>query len=78
MIEQAKDSGKPANIIEKMVEGRISKFFSDITLLDQIWVIDGESKVSKIIKDTEKELNCNIKINELFNSDQTWAKYLES
>jgi len=64
LIEQAKDSGKPANIIEKMVEGRISKFFSDITLLDQIWVIDGESKVSKIIKDVEKELNCNIKINE--------------
>jgi len=64
LIEQAKDSGKSDNIIEKMVEGRISKFFSDITLLDQIWVIDGERKVSKIIKDTEKELNCNIKINE--------------
>jgi len=64
LIDQARDSGKPDNIIEKMVEGRISKFFSDITLLDQIWVIDGESKVSKIIKDTENELNCNIKINE--------------
>jgi len=64
LIEQAKDSGKSDNIIEKMVEGRISKFFSDITLLDQIWVIDGESKVSKIIKDAEKRLNCNIKINE--------------
>ena len=43
-----------------MVEGRISKFFSEITLLDQTWVIDGESKVSKIVKDFEKELSCNI------------------
>ena len=45
LVEQAKDSGKPDNIIEKMVDGRISKFFSEITLLDQTWVIDGESKV---------------------------------
>ena len=62
LVEQAKDSGKPDNIIEKMVDGRISKFFSEITLLDQTWVIDGESKVSKIIKDLEKDLSCNIRI----------------
>jgi len=60
LIEQAKDSGKPDNIIEKMVEGRISKFFSEITLLEQTWVIDGESKVSKIINDLEKDLSCKI------------------
>ena len=62
LVEQAKDSGKPDNIIEKMVDGRISKFFSEITLLDQTWVIDGESKVSKIIQDLEKDLSCNILI----------------
>ena len=62
LVEQAKDSGKPDNIIQKMVDGRISKFFSEITLLDQTWVIDGESKVSKIIKDLEKDLSCNILI----------------
>ena len=60
LIEQARESGKPDNIIEKMVEGRISKFFSEITLMDQIWVIDGESKVFKIISDAEKDLSCNI------------------
>jgi len=60
LTEQAKDSGKPSNIIEKIVEGRISKFFSEITLLDQTWVIDGESKVSKIIETIEKEMSCNI------------------
>ncbi len=62
LIEQAKDSGKPDNIIEKMVEGRISKFFSEITLLDQIWVMDGETKVSKVIENIEKEISCNIVI----------------
>ena len=62
LTEQAKDSGKPINIIDKMVEGRISKFFSEITLLDQTWVIDGESKVSKIIEIIEKEMSCNIVI----------------
>ena len=62
LTEQAKNSGKPDNIIEKMVEGRISKFFSEITLLDQTWVIDGESKVSQIIESIEKEMSCNIVI----------------
>ena len=64
LIEQAKSSGKAEDIIEKMVDGRIKKFFSEITLLDQTWVMDGESKVSKIIESMEKELNCNIKIKE--------------
>jgi len=64
LIEQAKSSGKAEDIIEKMVDGRIKKFFSEITLLDQTWVMDGESKVSKIIESMEKELNCNIKIRE--------------
>ena len=45
-----------------MVEGRIKKFFSEITLLDQTWVLDGESKVSKIILDKEKELACKITV----------------
>ena len=62
LTEQAKNSGKPDNIIEKMVEGRISKFFSEITLLDQTWVMDGESKVSQIIESIEKEMSCNIVI----------------
>jgi len=64
LIEQAKSSGKPDNIIEKMVEGRIKKFFSEITLLDQTWVMDGESKVLNIIEEKKKELSCNISIKE--------------
>ena len=60
--EQAKTSGKPDEIIDKMVEGRMSKFYSEIVLLEQLWVIDGESKVSKAIKNFESTHDCNFEI----------------
>ena len=50
LIEQAKESGKPQEIAEKMVEGRLRKYYQDVVLLEQIFVIDGESKVSEVIK----------------------------
>jgi elongation factor Ts len=59
--DQAKASGKPDNIIEKMVEGRIRKFFEEVVLLEQIFVIDNKSKVSEIVKklshDIKQELH---------------------
>ena len=48
--EQAKQSGKPANIIEKMIEGRIAKFLNEITLLGQPFVKDPETTVEKLLK----------------------------
>ena len=50
LIEQAKESGKPQEIAEKMVEGRLRKYYQEVVLLEQIFVIDGESKVSEVIK----------------------------
>ncbi|MEN3165934.1 translation elongation factor Ts [Gluconobacter sp. OJB] len=50
LIEQARESGKPEAIIEKMVEGRIRKFYEEVVLLEQVWVLDGESRVSKIVE----------------------------
>jgi elongation factor Ts len=47
---QAAQSGKPANIIEKMVEGRINKFLAEITLLGQPFVKDPDSSVEKLLK----------------------------
>ena len=47
---QAAQSGKPANIIEKMVEGRIAKFLGEITLLGQPFVKDPDSTVEKLLK----------------------------
>ena len=50
LSEQARDSGKPDNIIEKMVEGRIRKYYEEVVLLEQVWVHDGESRVRAVVK----------------------------
>ena len=49
LIEQARESGKPENIIEKMVEGRMRKFYEENALLDQTFVVDGESRVGDVL-----------------------------
>ena len=53
--EQARESGKPAEIVEKMVEGRIRKFYEEACLVDQTFVIDGDSKVSSAIEAAGRE-----------------------
>jgi elongation factor Ts len=50
LSEQARSSGKPEAIIEKMVEGRIRKYYEEVVLLEQIWVHDGESRVRAVVK----------------------------
>ncbi len=50
LSEQARDSGKPEVIIEKMVEGRLRKYFEEICLVDQTFVIDGETRVGKLLE----------------------------
>jgi elongation factor Ts len=60
--EQAKASGKPDNVIEKMVEGRIVKFYEQVVLLEQIFVLDGKTKVSQVIKDAEKDIGAPVKL----------------
>ncbi|MEO6395938.1 MAG: translation elongation factor Ts [Devosia sp.] len=60
--EQAKESGKPAEVIAKMVEGRVRKFYEESTLLAQVFVIDGESKVADVVKAAEKDAGAPIKV----------------
>ncbi len=50
LSEQARASGKPEAIIEKMVEGRIRKYYEEVVLLEQVWVHDGESRVRAVVK----------------------------
>ena len=59
LFDQAKSSGKPEKIINQMVMGRISKFYNEIVLMEQTWVMDGETKLSKIIKNFENDKKCN-------------------
>jgi elongation factor Ts len=60
--EQAKASGKPDKVIEQMVEGRLRKFYEETVLMEQIFVIDNETKVAKIIDAAAKELGTPVKI----------------
>lgn len=50
LIEQAREAGKPENIIEKMVEGRLRKYYEQVCLLEQVYVVDGENKVRDVVK----------------------------
>ncbi len=50
LTEQALASGKPPAVIEKMVEGRIRKYYEEVVLLEQVWVHDGESRVKEVVK----------------------------
>ncbi|MEM9206165.1 MAG: translation elongation factor Ts [Pseudomonadota bacterium] len=62
LAEQARESGKPENIIEKMVEGRMRKYFEEVVLLEQTFVIDGERTVGQALKDAEKDVGAPISL----------------
>ena len=53
---QAQESGKPADIVEKMVEGRLKKFIKEITLLGQPFVKDPEKSIEKILKSSDAKV----------------------
>ena len=61
--DQAKESGKPENIINKRVEGRIEKFYSESCLLEQHYIKDSERKVSDLLTEAVSTLGENIVIN---------------
>lgn len=62
LTEQARASGKPEAVIEKMIDGRIRKFYAEITLLEQAFVMDGKTPVKQALKDAEKEIGGATKI----------------
>ena len=64
LIEQAKSSGKPQGIAEKIVEGRLRKFYEEVVLLEQTFVIDGENKVGKVIETASKDAGTDIVISQ--------------
>ncbi len=56
LSEQARASGKPEEIVEKMVEGRLRKFYEEVVFSEQTYVIDGETKISKVVEAAAKEV----------------------
>lgn len=61
-FEQSRASGKPDNIIEKMVDGRIRKFYEEAVLLEQVFVIDGKTKIREVLENAAKEMNATIEL----------------
>ena len=62
--EQARATGKPENIIEKMVEGRIKKYYDEVVLEEQAYIMDPDKKVKDVIAEAAKELGTDIKLTE--------------
>ena len=62
LIAEAKESGKPDNIIEKMIEGRIRKFYQEVVLLAQTFVIDGENTVEQAVKKAEGDIGAPVSV----------------
>ena len=61
--EQLKSSGKPDDIIEKIIDGKIKKFYEDVCLLEQLFVIDNKKKIKDIISEFNKNNNLDFNIN---------------
>ena len=60
LTEQARESGKPDNIIEKMIVGRIQKYYEEVVLNEQVFVIDGENRVKQVVANLAKELGADV------------------
>lgn len=61
-VEQAAGSGKPAEIVEKMVDGRMRKYYEEVCLLSQTYVIDGETKIADVVKNAEKDAGAPVEL----------------
>jgi elongation factor Ts len=59
---KARESGKPENIIEKIIEGQVNKFYGEICLLEQAYVIDPDQKVGKVVEALGKELGSKVEL----------------
>ncbi|MBL4589128.1 MAG: elongation factor Ts [Alphaproteobacteria bacterium] len=62
LIEQARESGKPDNIIEKMIDGRMRKYYEEICLMDQAFIMDNENKISDVVANAAKELGTAVEL----------------
>lgn len=62
LSEQARASGKPEEIIAKMVEGRLRKYYEEVVLMEQVYVVDGESRISQVVEKAAKTLGTPVKL----------------
>ena len=60
--EQARATGKPDSVVDRMVEGRLRKFYEEFVLLEQIFVVDQETKISKVVEQASKAAGAAIRV----------------
>ena len=60
--EQAQASGKPAEIVERMVEGRLRKYYQEVVLAEQVFVVDGHSRIDEVIERAAAEVGAPVRI----------------
>ena len=62
LVEQARASGKPEAVVQKMVEGRLAKFYEEVCLLEQAFVMDPQTKVGALLEAAGRELGCRLHV----------------
>lgn len=62
LTEQARDSGRPEEIIGKMVEGRLRKYYEEVALLEQVFVIDNETRISEVLENAAKTIGAPVQV----------------
>ena len=60
--ESIKSSGKPKNIIDNIVNGKLNKFYEEVVLLEQKYIVDNETKIKDLLKQYKKTKNIDISI----------------
>ena len=56
LVDQARASGRPEEVIQKMVEGRVRKFYEEVVLLEQVFVMDGKTRIADVVENFAKEI----------------------
>lgn len=60
--ETAKEQGKAPEIIEKMLEGRVRKYYEEVCLVEQVFIMDGETKISKVVENAARDIGAPVKL----------------
>jgi elongation factor Ts len=62
LVEQARASGKPEQVVQKMVDGRLAKFYEEVCLLEQAFVMDPQTKIGALLEAASRELGCRLRV----------------
>ena len=62
LADQARASGKPEEIVQKMVDGRLRKYYEETVLMEQVFVVDGETKIAKVLENAANDVGAPVAV----------------